>query len=381
MKLRSESVPANTKFACKLFRQLWLDRQSANVFLSPASLMLCLGLLYEGAKGETRASIANVLGVDDLDPATLDSAMVDVKSALRIQGVDLELTVANSLWCSHECAPRSEYVNKVKNAYAAETFVLDFAAPEALAQVNSWISANTRGKIGSILSTVNPSTMLLVVNAVHFKDLWANRFGQEFTHDDVFYVSDGRTINIPMMLQGGSYRYYEEAEFQSVALRYNTSRLEMYIFLPAKTSHLEEFTESVSPGALLDWSGRFQRLEGCIQLPRFALTHSKKLNDVLGKLGMGIAFHPRRAQFHAIHLPPPAAWVSEIVHQAVLEVNEEGTEAATITEGAMFLSSEEAPQKFERTFEMIVNRPFFFLIRDRVTGTILFMGAVENPEQ
>jgi serine protease inhibitor len=150
----------------------------------------------------------------------------------------------------------------------------------------------------------------------------------------------------------------------------------MYVFLPAKTSHLEEFVQTATAAALMDWIGRFQRLEGGIQLPRFTLTHTAELKGALSKLGMEIAFDPQRAQFDAIHLPPPPG-IGRIVHRAVVDVNEEGTEAASMT-AATFLSSEE-PEKTERTFEMIVDRPFFFLIYDRITSTILFMGAVEDP--
>jgi len=370
-----QSVSPSTKLAFKLFRQLASEQQTRNLFFSPASVMLCLWMLHDGATGETRESMAKVLEVADLDPEAMQLAFVAIKSALQVYG-PLQLEAVYSVWCNQELAPRSEYVAKIREDYDADVVALDFRDAATAARINSWVSAKTRGKIGSILCTIDPLTALLAINAIYFKDLWSEPFERELTREELFYMSEGGSLRVPLMRQNGSYLYYEESKFQAISLHYKATRLAMYVFLPAKTSNLREFQQNLTSTAWDAWIGRFEMIEGHIRLPRFKLIHSANLNNALEKLGMGIAFDPRRARFDTINLPPPEIWISQIFHRALVEVNEEGTEAAAETEGTVYFSSEKPSA---RTFEMIVDRPFFFAICDNYTNTILFMGSVEEP--
>jgi serpin B len=153
----------------------------------------------------------------------------------------------------------------------------------------------------------------------------------------------------------------------------------MYVFLPAKKSSLREFRLDLNSGAWDKWMRRFEAMEGHIRLPRFKLTYQAMLNSPLSQLGMALAFDPQRARFDAISAPPPAIWIETVLHRAFLEINEEGTEAAAVSAVHMVALSMR-PTKPPRTFEMLVDRPFFFAIRDDLTNTILFMGSVEEPD-
>jgi serine protease inhibitor len=375
MDITGPSASPSTRFAFKLFRQLASEQENRNLFWSPASVMLCLWMLHDGATGHTREAMATVLEVAGLDREAMQLDFVALKSALHPYGPGLLFEAANSLWCSQEQSPRSEYVAKVKEHYDAEVVVLDFHDPHAAARVNSWVSATTRGKIESILSTIDPFTALLAINAIYFKGLWGVPFERELTHTESFHTSDGRTLRVPLMCQCGYYLYHEESKFQAIGLRYKGG-LTMYLFLPAKTSNLKEFQQNLAPAVWDQWMGRFKGSAGQIGLPRFTLTYGANLKGALDKLGMGIAFDPRRARFDTIHPPPPELWISQIFHQAFVEVNEEGTEAAAITDATEYFSSEEPSP---RSFEMIVDRPFFLAICDNHTHTVLFMGSVEEP--
>jgi serpin B len=309
------------------------------------------------------------------DSEALQLVFVGLKSALQPFGPGLQLEAANSLWCSHEWTPHSEYVAKIREHYDAEVVVLDFRGAETAARINTWVAAKTRGKIGSILSTIDPLTALLAINAIYFKDVWAEPFDRELTREELFHTREGRTLTVPLMRRTGFYSYYEESKFQAIGLGYE-SGLTMYVFLPAKTSSLREFQKNLTAAAWDAWIGRFERTGGYIQLPRFQLTQSANLKAALGELGMGIAFDRRRARFDAINPPPPELWISQIFHQAFVEVNEEGTEVAAMTEVTGYLSSEKPKP---RAFKMIVDRPFFFVICEYYRNTILFMGSVEEP--
>ena len=370
----------STRFAFRLFRQLAGEPKAENVFFSPASVMLCLCLLQDGATGETREAMAKVLEVAGLEPKEFRPVIVALKSALQLEAPGLQLMSANSVWCSNRRTPRPEYVAGVREAYDAEVVTLDFGRAEAVVRINSWVSAKTLGKIGSILSSLDPLSSVVAINAIYFKDFWSEPFNRAFTREELFHTSAGRTLKIPLMSQHGSYSYHEESTFQAVRLPYHTSRLAMYIFLPAKTSTLQEFSQGLNSGAWDKWTRSLDKMEGHIRLPRFKLTYQAILNSVLAKLGMGIAFDPQRARFDTINSPPPEIWIDQVLHRALVEVNEEGTEATAVTAAIAVFSSEAKHRKPPRTFEMIVDRPFFFAIRDDLTNTILFMGSVEEPD-
>ncbi len=374
-----KSASPSRRFAFRLFRQLAGEPNARNVFFSPASVMLCLWPLHDGATGETREAMARVLEVAGLGPKELQSAAGALRSALQIESPGLRLQAANSIWCNQGFRPRPEYIAGVRQDYDAEVFGLDFGGDQAAARINAWVEEKTHGKIGSILSSLDPLAFLVAINAVYFKDSWSERFMPKLTREELFHTSEGQKLKVPLMSQFGSYSYYEHSRFQAVCLPYKTSRLAMYVFLPAKKSSLREFRLDLDSGAWDKWMRRFEPMAGHIRLPRFKLTCQAMLNSPLSQLGMALAFDPQRARFDAISPPPPAIWIGTVLHRAFVEVNEEGTEAAATTMAMMPLSSEYSRPRI-RTFEMIVDRPFFFAICDTFTNTILFMGAVEEPD-
>jgi serine protease inhibitor len=374
-----KSESPSRRFAFRLFRQLAGEPNARNIFFSPASVMLCLWPLYDGATAETREAMAKVLEVAGLEPKEVQSLVGALRSALQIERPGLKLEAANSLWCSQLFSPRSEYIAEVRKDYGAEVFALDFGGDRAVATINAWVEEKTHGKIGSILSSLDPLTFLVAINAVYFKDSWSKPFMSEFTREESFYTSEGRKLRVPLMSQFGSYSYYEDSKVQAVCLPYKTSRLAMYVFLPARKSSLRDFQLDLNAGAWDKWMRRFEAMKGHIRLPRFKLTYQAMLNRPLSQLGMAPAFDPQRARFDAISPPPPAIWIETVLHRAFVEVNEKGTESAATTV-AMMPALASSGQPRTRTFEMIVDHPFFFAICDSVTNTILFMGSVEEPD-
>lgn len=363
----------DTRFAFKLFRELAASAATQNIVLSPASVMLCLGMLQEGATGETKAATARVLGTTDLGP----EAAYLIKSALQVRGPSLELSAANSIWCDKQFSPHKEYVAALLEHFEAELGVLDFSNSESVATVNAWVAKRTQGKIDHLVDLLDPEAPLIAVNAVYFRDRWSQGFEREFTREESFDTGDGRQVRVPLMRGSGKYSYYEDSTFQAVRLGYKTSRLGMYVLLPAKRSSLQKLVLSLTP---LVWERLTKELnwrEGDLDLPRFRLAHQAELRGALQQLGMEIAFDRERAEFDGIHTPPPSIWIEQVFHQAVVEVNEEGTEAAAVTAVMVPLSSPN--HRTERRFKMIVDRPFFFAIHDDYTNTILFMGSINDP--
>ena len=373
-----KGLTLSTKFAFKLFRELIAERESQNVFISPASVFFCLWLLREGATGDTESAMNEALEVNGLTPEAMQRTIANLKSALQIQSPDLTLELANSLWCNPQWAPRREYVDRIREEYSAEVRVLESLGSEMVATINRWVSEKTHHKIDRIVDALDPMTSLVVLNAIYFKALWAQPFMKDLTRVDTFHTTQGRELKIPLMNQFGRFLYYEEPGFQTVRLGYKDSRLCMYVFLPARKSSMREFCESLTTASWEKWMKRFDELGGSIRMPRFRLAYGTSLNPALGKLGMGIAFDPDRAEFDRILPRPPGVYLSDVRHQSMLEINEEGTEAAAVTSVMVpCLSSQSKPA---RTFQMILDRPFCLAICDDHTKNILFLGAVEEPQ-
>lgn len=361
------------RFAFKLFRELVRANNTSNVFCSPFSVVLCLMMVWEGATGETRAAMANVLEVVE-DP---EGCQRFLKAALAISSPGLELAIANSLWCDEQARLLPAFLTLAGEKYAAEVVSLPFQSPATVPRINAWVADKTRGKIGGIIDSLDPSALLVALNAIYFKGLWKAPFEKSLTREERFFSPGNHSIKVPLMRRSGRYLYHEESAFQAVRLPYQGHRVGMYLFLPSKASGLPAFLPTLTSAQWGRWIWTFTETEGMVGLPRFKFEHRVELVPILRNLGMSEAFDPKKAQFDGMALPPPPVYIGRAIHRAVVEVNEEGTEAAAVTGVTMELAS--ALRSQPRRFQMILDRPFFFVIRDDHSNMILFMGAVNDP--
>ena len=219
---------------------------------------------------------------------------------------------------------------------------------------------------------------MFLINAVYFKGRWTAEFDKKLTQDQDFHLADGSVKSHPMMRREDKYRYLKTDDLQAIRLPYGEDRFALYVFLPRSEQSLAEFVGQLTPETLDDRLMQMHRRKGEIVLPKFKHEYEQNLNTVLGALGMDIAFDPGRADFYRMLDSPidMAFYISEVLHKTFVEVNEEGTEAAAVTSVRMTLTAM-AP---EDDFQMTVDRPFFYMIRDDETGAVLFMGVVTDPE-
>lgn len=368
-----------TGFAFNLFRELAAQSSSENVFVSPASVRLCLLLLYDGARGETGRCIAEALGLSGVGEEDAQLANASLKSTLQNPSQGVQLSLANSLWYQQGIMVDPKYIARAREMYDADVNPLDFARPDAASRINAWVSKKTAGKITRMAGSFDPLTLLVALNAIYFKGSWATPFRRELTLDAPFVTGTGQKKILPTMLQGGTFRYYEQSEFQSVCLPYLNYDILMYIFLPARNSNLRTFHKALNSAAWERWMKKFENVPGTLRLPRTRIDYAAGLRTALTNLGMGVAFDRERAEFTGIKNDLPAIWIDDILHRTFVEMNEEGTEAAAATMGMVFGASMK-PQRPQRHFQMIVDRPFLFFISERQTGNILFTGSVADPE-
>ncbi len=376
-KMNQRLIAANNEFGFNLFNQLQRQDANKNVFFSPLSVTTALAMTYNGAAGETRQAMGRTLKLDGMSLAEVNQSSAELLKALKSSDPKVELAVANSLWAQQGIKFKEDFLARNRQFFGAEVASLNFSDPQAVARINGWVSANTKGKIAKIIDRINPQQALFLINAVYFKGLWQQKFDKALTTPQPFHLLGGRQKPVPMMSQSGSYRYLRGDKFQAVSLPYGKGGASLYLFLPDQGSSLNDLLKSLSYQKWEQWISSFRNTPGDVKIPRFKLDYESMLNDALKTLGMEIAFSAERADFSAMS-DRRDLFISEVKHKAVAEVNEEGTEAAAATSvGISVTSARPTPQRF--TF--VADRPFLMAIRDQQTGAILFMGAVMEPKE
>jgi serine protease inhibitor len=375
--IEETSPSPHTRFAFKLFRELSEAAERPNLFLSPSSVMLCLALVCELASGETRQSMARTLEIAGLDRAKIESEITLLNAAFR-ERPDAAVTCANSLWLGQHVQIATEVENRLCALYQSELKAIDFSTGQAVATINAWVADKTKGKITQIVDRFSPLTALVAMNAVYFKGVWKDPFRKELTRDGPFHTASGQTKQLPMMAQSGTYSYLEDRQVQVVTLPYRGG-VSMHVMLPVAGTDVGLVRKSLSSGQWESWAAKLKREEGVIKLPRFKVDYAAPLRNALTALGMGRAFDQNQAEFAQVYADRPPVWLDMVIHRALAEVNEEGTEAAAATVAHMLCGSA-MPQKPPRLFQMIVDRPFFIAIRDETTKTIQFMGWIGDPQ-
>lgn len=370
------TAAANTRFAFKLFGKLRAEKPTANLFISPFSVSIALGMTNNGAAGETLAAMTKTLEMTGLSPEQINQGLQTLKAALMKADPKVELAIADSLWARQGIEFKPAFLDVNRKFYDAEVQSLNFTDPRSAETINGWVDKQTKGLIPDIIDagTLRDLTTLVLLDAIYFKGKLSEPFKKSKTEGYPFTLLYGEKT-VPLMSQSGNYRYMEDKDFQAISLPYGNGRLEMLVFLPAKERSLVTFCKGLTPQKWNEWIGRLAEREGTIKLPRFTANYDQKLNDVLVALGMGVAFGPG-ADFSV--MSDTHMWIDFVRHKSCLKVDEQGTEAAAVTGIVMTMAPPPPPTE---PFVMIVDRPFFLAIRDSGTNTILFMGAIVEPEE
>lgn len=365
---------ANLKFGFKLFDQLRHQESSHNLLISPYSVAIALAMIYNGAAGKTKLAMAESLYFQKLSVTQINLSNAILAAALAKADPQVEVAFANSLWTQKDSSINQEFVVCNQTFYQAEVQALDFTHPKTVDIINDWVYKQTRGKIPTIINELQPEQLMVLITAAYFKGMWSQPFDLAQSVKRPFYLSDGMRIQHPMMSQYGTYRYYENKQFQALSLPYGQGRLTFDVFLPKSRSSLDNICHSITVERWQAWLKEFKDREGTIQLPRFKIQYATSLKQVLALMGMGHVF-AKKANFGV--MSSKSLTLDQVRHHTYVEVNEEGTEAAAATAVGVMAGS--LMFRAQKPFRMVVDHPFFFVIRDRLSGTILFMGSIMNP--
>jgi len=369
-------VEANNKFALDFYSQIRDDED--NLFFSPWSLSAALAMTYEGARGQTAEEMQEVFHFPE-DESTRLASYASLISQINKQDKEYQLNTANALWAQEDYPFRESYMKLIQEYYSGKITNLDFKTktePSRLL-INDWVENQTNDKIQDLIpqGAINPLTRLVLTNAIYFKGDWITQFNETNTQEEDFRVSPDNTVKAPMMRLTGSelrFNYTETEKLKVLELPYKGDELSMLILLP-KEDDIDSVEQSLTVEKLKQWHSNLIEQKVDIYLPKFKLETKYFLKETLMAMGMPTAFSSG-ADFSRMDGTMDLA-ISQVIHQAFVEVNEEGTEAAAATAVIMELTAIIQNPVFR------ADHPFIFIIQDKQTGNILFMGKLANPNE
>jgi serpin B len=381
----------NNCFALQLYQRL--QESEGNLFFSPYSVSTALAMTYAGARGQTQEQMARVLcfptsaqvlqelgaAGQPLAPEQFAQAFGRIVKDLNARGGQnkYELRVANALWGQKGYEFLPQFIELVEKQYEGKLQTVDFVAAteQARRTINAWVEKQTNDKIKDLISPglLDALTRLVLTNAIYFKGNWARQFEKKETQDAPFTLPDGSTVQVPMMNQQAEFGYAQIESLQVLEMPYVGEELSMVVLLPKEQAGISTLEKSLTGENLTKWLDAIRKREVIVSMPKFKMTSKFGLNDVLRSMGMIDAFSDS-ADFTGMTRRRDL-FISAVIHQAYVDVNEEGTEAAAATGVTMRVLSVGPNQ----TPIFRADHPFLFLIRDKASGSILFLGRMMDP--
>ncbi|XP_010016793.1 PREDICTED: ovalbumin-related protein Y-like [Nestor notabilis] len=381
---------ANAEFAFDVFKELKVHHANDNIFYSPLSIISALAMVYLGARGNTQSQMEKVLHFDNITGVGdaidsecgtseyIHSAFKDRLSDITMPNATYSLKMADKLYIEKTYPILPEYLNCAKKFYEAGLEEVDFktAAEEARQLINSWVEKETNGQIQDFLvaGSVDPDTALVLVNAIYFKGIWKTAFKEEHTREVPFNVTEQESRPVQMMCQNSTFKVgaVPSEKIKILELPYASGTLSMWVLLPDEVSGLEQLEKKINFDKFTEWTSPsvMEKKRVKVYLPRMKMEEKYNLTAVLKALGMTDLFSSS-ADLSGIS-SAESLKISEAIHKAFMEVNEEGTEMA----GSADALGDIKQSEFE---EFRADHPFLFFIKHNPTNIILFFGKYCSP--
>lgn len=364
-------IEAGNTFAFDLLREVKAEAPDEDVFLSPLSASMALAMTMNGADGETYDEMRDALRLDGLSEEELNAGYRDLIELLTELDPDVEMALGNAIWYRDYLTLRDGFRDRAETYFDARVEGLDFDSPDAPEIINQWVSDATRERIEEMVEPPIPGNVVaFLMNAIYFKGSWTQPFDPEDTREGDFHLPDGSTASAELMTRDDTVAYYRGSDFQAVDLPYGGKAFSMTVLVPDETDGVAGLVERLDPETWAEVTDGLAVQRVDLGLPRFEVEWEGELNDVLQILGMERPFIPG-ADFSRM-FEDSAPWIDEVKQKSFVRVDEEGTEAAAATKVVMVDS---APPR------VWADRPFVFALRERLSGTILFLGAVQEPPE
>ena len=389
----ADIVRANTKLGLNIFKKLALGNHE-NMMISPLSISIAMAMTANGTENESLDEMKEVLGYGKMDLPTVNDQFKELIASLVSADKDLILEIADSIWIDEAFSEKikEEFITLLEESYDSELFKADFGDNATAGLINSWVGEKTHGRIDNIINSIDPDAVMYLINAIYFKAAWTIAFNKDETNTDKFFLADGTETeadfmsfrdsdDVQEMIKYGNYLINDQY-VAGVRVPYGRGAFAFYAFVANPdygTSDddvlpLDEIIGKIVEKGVADYLPSATYKDYRIILPKFKFEYKKSLKDIFKSLGLERIF--ATGGLTAVN---PMLYVSEITHKTYIETNEDGTEAAAVTEVVVdpgAAPGEEGPSRFLGFYG---RRPFFFFIRDERNGTILFIGKVENP--
>jgi len=370
-------VAGNNQFAWELYRKIQLEpgNNGKNIFLSPYSISTALAMTYAGSRGNTAEQMARVLHFT-IPQTEFSPAYAAVNARIVKTGSKTyQLNIANALWGQKSYHFEADFLDLIRKNYEGGFQTVDYHDPvSALKTINQWVERQTNSKIKDLLhlEDVDCLTRLVLTNAIYFKGDWEQPFNPKQTQTAPFTVTPGQVVNIPMMRQKGKFSYCRVTGAQILELPYAGKDLAMLVILP--DGDINSLEAGLTAARIREWRSQLETQKVEVSLPKFKFMTRYYLDQALPELGMGDAFLETEADFSGI-TGRKNLYIKHVIHQAMIDVNEQGSEAAAATAVVMDAKS----LSFNPIFQ--ADHPFMFAILHQATGSLLFMGRVTDPSR
>ena len=364
----------NNDFTFNLYRTIHkMQKVKKSNITSPLSVTYVLGMLNDGAEGETAEEITKILGFGS-DKKALNEFCKALITQAPIADPSVALEMANIVAANKDVILESDFEQDVKTFYSAEATSLDFSQSSSLDYLNNWCNEKSHGMIPKIIENLSPDAMLVLMNAIYFKATWTEKFDEVDTKDETFTKADGSSVTLPMMHRKAKIQCGQNNLFTSIRLPYGSGdKYSMYILLPAEGKTVDDIIVSLNNDF---WEGNWHSSIAIadIKLPRFETKSEIELNEMVKDLGAPLMFEPKKADFTGISHNYKELYVSLLKQKAAIEENEEGTKTSAVTVAMMDGESGYT----DNTINFHANRPFVYLIQEWDTQAIFFIGTFQG---
>ena len=368
-------IGASNAFGFNLLRELDRTRADSNIFMSPLSASMALGMTMNGASGQTFDEMRSTLGFGAQPSAEINASYRSLIDLLRALDQTVDVRIANAIWYRTGFPFEAIFLDESKQFFDAKVAPLDFAAAAAVPTINDWVKASTNGKIDNIVDGPIPADVVMyLINAIYFNGAWTTRFDKSLTKPGQFTTVDGAAAPVAMMHRTDTVRVGETVDMQVVELPYGGGAFAMTILLPKPGGSIAATVASLSSDAWQSTAAAAIPQKVDLYMPKFSLRWDALLNDPLQSLGMRLAFQGDVADFTRMsRAAGNELYISKVKQKAFVDVHEEGTEAAAATSVEISVTCTCGPPVIR------IDRPFVFAIRERLSGTILFLGKIVRP--
>lgn len=365
-----QAAKSSNDFAFNLFRNLPVEATD-NSFISPLSVSMALGMLLNGAEGDVQQSILNTIDFNDLTGEEVNEGFRDLTTLLLSMDKKVNLGLANSVWYREGLTVNPYFASVIENYYDGKIAGLDFSNPTSKNIINSWVESKTNNRIKDLIQQINSDHVMFLVNAIYFKGDWTHQFDKSKTKRAPFTTISGATTQVDMMFsEGVSMKHKTTSDFQLLDIPYGNEQFRFTILMPHNHEDLQEVIAEISAQSLQSILDESDEISVELELPKFKMNWKEDLKPSLAEMGMIMTGYPLLFEGST-----PPIKVGQVIHQSFLEVNEEGSEAAAATAIGIELTSvgPAIPMK------ITIDKPFLFMIREKHTGAILFMGQLTDP--